>query len=31
GKGWMIKVKLEDKGELDTSMSSEQYKEFVVE
>lgn len=31
GKGWMIKVKLEDKGELDSSMTAEQYKEFVVE
>ena len=31
GKGWMIKVKLDDKGELESSMTAEQYKEFVVE
>lgn len=31
GTGWMIKVKLKDKSELDQSMSADQYKEFVVE
>ena len=31
GKGWMIKVKMDEKSELDTAMNSEQYKEFVVE
>lgn len=31
GKGWMIKVKLEEKGELDNSLTAEQYKEFIVE
>lgn len=31
GKGWMIKVKLDDKSELDSSMNAEQYKEFIVE
>ncbi len=31
GDGWMIKVKLDDPSELDTALSAEQYKEFVVE
>lgn len=31
GKGWMIKVKLDEKGELDSALTAEQYKEFVVE
>ncbi|MBZ0185274.1 MAG: glycine cleavage system protein GcvH [Candidatus Obscuribacterales bacterium] len=31
GKGWMIKVKLDEPGELDTALSAELYKEFVVE
>ena len=29
GKGWMIKVKIEDQTELDTLMNSEEYEEFV--
>lgn len=29
GKGWMIKVKIEDRTELDTLMDSEEYKELV--
>ncbi len=29
GKGWMIKVKIEDQTELDTLMDSEEYKELV--
>ena len=31
GEGWMIKVKLSDKAELDSAMSADAYKEFVVE
>jgi len=29
GKGWMIKVKIEDKTELDTLMGSEEYEELA--
>lgn len=29
GKGWMIKVKIEDQTELDTLMDSEEYEELV--
>jgi len=29
GKGWMIKVKIEDLAELDTLMDAEKYKEWV--
>jgi len=29
GKGWMIKVKIEDETELDTLMDSEEYEELV--
>lgn len=29
--GWMIKVKLEDKSQLDTLMSSDDYKKFIVD
>ncbi|MBC7999602.1 MAG: glycine cleavage system protein GcvH [Leptolyngbya sp.] len=31
GDGWMIKVKLSNKAELDEAMSADAYKEFVVE
>ncbi len=31
GDGWMMKVKLDDKNELGKALSSDQYKEFVVE
>ena len=31
GKGWMMKVKLTDTAELNTGLSADQYKEFVVE
>lgn len=31
GKGWMIKVKLDEKNELNGVLTSEQYKQFVVE
>ncbi|HEY9716697.1 MAG TPA: glycine cleavage system protein GcvH [Trichormus sp.] len=31
GKGWMLKVKLDDKKELDQALSADQYKAFVVE
>lgn len=31
GAGWMIKVKMDDAGELDAGLSADQYKEFVVE
>ncbi len=31
GEGWMIKVKLSNKAELDQAMSADAYKEFVVE
>lgn len=31
GEGWMIKVKLTDKAELESAMSADAYKEFVVE
>jgi glycine cleavage system H protein len=30
GKGWMLKVKLTDAGELNKGLSADQYKEFVV-
>jgi glycine cleavage system H protein len=30
-KGWMMKVKLDDKKELDHALSADQYKAFVVE
>ena len=30
-KGWMLKVKLSDAGELAKTLSADQYKEFVVE
>jgi glycine cleavage system H protein len=29
GKGWMIKVKIEDQTELDTLMDSEEYEQLV--
>ncbi len=31
GEGWMIKVKLDDPGELAGAMSADQYKDFVVD
>ncbi|MCA9801168.1 MAG: glycine cleavage system protein GcvH [Cyanobacteria bacterium HKST-UBA02] len=31
GKGWMIKVKMDDQGELGAALTAEAYKEFVVE
>jgi len=31
GEGWMIKVKLDDPGELNQAMSAAAYKEFVVD
>ncbi|MBX9666980.1 MAG: glycine cleavage system protein GcvH [Candidatus Obscuribacterales bacterium] len=31
GDGWMIRVKLSDPKELDSSLSADQYKEFVVD
>jgi len=30
GAGWMVKVKLEDAGELDALMSAEEYDAFIV-
>lgn len=29
--GWMIKVKIDSKAELDAAMSADSYKEFIVE
>ncbi|HEY9785630.1 MAG TPA: glycine cleavage system protein GcvH [Candidatus Obscuribacterales bacterium] len=31
GEGWMIKVRLDDKNELNTALSADDYKDFVVE
>lgn len=31
GEGWMMKVKMDGKGDLDDSLSADQYKAFVVE
>lgn len=31
GAGWMLKVKLTDASELETALSADQYKEFVVD
>jgi glycine cleavage system H protein len=31
GEGWMIKVKLDNPGELQQALSADQYKDFVVE
>ena len=31
GEGWMLKLKLENKSELDSAMSADSYKEFVVD
>lgn len=31
GEGWMLKVKLDNKGELDAAMSADAYKQFVVD
>ena len=31
GAGWMLKVKLDNQGELSTALSADQYKEFVVD
>lgn len=31
GDGWMIKVKLSDPAELDSSLSADQYKDFVID
>jgi len=31
GRGWMIKVKIENPKDLDQALSAEQYKQFVVE
>lgn len=31
GEGWMMKVKLDDPSELDSTLTADQYKEFVVE
>lgn len=31
GEGWMLKVKLDNKGELDKALSADQYKAFVVD
>jgi glycine cleavage system H protein len=31
GHGWMLKVKLDDSGELAKTLSADQYKEFIVE
>jgi glycine cleavage system H protein len=29
--GWMLKVKMDNKGDLDDSLSADEYKKFVVE
>lgn len=31
GEGWMLKVKMDSKGDLDDAMSADDYKKFVVE
>lgn len=31
GEGWMMKIKMDNKGDLDDALSADQYKEFVVE
>ncbi|HEY9678231.1 MAG TPA: glycine cleavage system protein GcvH [Drouetiella sp.] len=31
GAGWMIKVKIDNKSEIDSAMTADAYKEFVVE
>ncbi len=31
GDGWMLKLKLDDKSEVDTAMSADDYKTFVVD
>jgi glycine cleavage system H protein len=31
GKGWMLKIKLTDPGELNKGLTADQYKEFVVD
>lgn len=31
GEGWMIKVKLDDAGEVDALMSADEYDEFITE
>lgn len=31
GQGWMLKVKMDNKSELDDAMTADEYKQFVVE
>lgn len=31
GEGWMLKIKLDNKSELDSAMTADGYKEFVVD
>ena len=31
GEGWMLKIKLDNPGEVDSAMSADDYKKFIVE